>query len=228
MGTRITSLANNFDTTGKLKAAGINNASLSGITALPAGANAGKMTLLSTQTASASSSLSFTSGLDSTYDAYCFKYVNVHPSNTTDAQWTFQTSTDGGSSYGVAVVSTAFRAYHFENDAGTSLQSRSADSEEGRSNETTYQPLGYQGGAVADENCSGEIWLYNPSSTTYVKHFISTNCIVGYDSGNGGFLQNYYVAGYFNTTSAINAVDFKFDTGNIDAGTIKLYGVSTS
>jgi len=227
MGTRITSLANNFDTTGKLKAAGINNASLSGITALPSGV-AGKMTLLSTQTASASASLSFTSGIDSTYDAYCFKYIAVHPSNSTDAQWTFQASTDGGSSYGVAVVSTNFRAYHFENDAGASLQSRSADSEEGRSNETTYQPLGYQGGAVADENCSGELWLYNPSSTTYVKHFLSRNALVGYDSGNGGFQQDVHCAGYFNTTSAIDAIDFKFATGNIDDGTIKLYGVSTS
>src|SRR6056300_1558793 len=97
MGTRITSLANNFDTTGKLKAAGINNASLSSITALPSGV-AGKKTLLSTQTASASASLSFTSCIDSTYDAYCFKYVNVHP-GTDNVTLQFQGSTDGGSNY---------------------------------------------------------------------------------------------------------------------------------
>jgi len=228
MGTITRALANNITTGGVVASSGISNTSVSAVTSLPSGADVGDLVLLSTQTASASSSLSFTSGIDSTYDTYCFRYIAVHPSNSTDAQWSFQASTNGGSSYGVAVVSTNFRAYHFENNAGSALQSRSADAEDGLSGETTYQTLGYQGGAVADENCSGELWLYSPSSTTYVKHFLSTNGMVGYDSGNGGFQQNTYVAGYFNTTSAINAIDFKFATGNIDAGTIKLFGVKKS
>lgn len=228
MGSIKRSFANNVTTSGVITSSAVNNTTVSNVTSLPSAVSAGDMILISEQTASSSSSISFTSGIDSTYDTYCFRYIAVHPSNSTDAQWSFQASTNGGSSYGVAVVSNHFRAYHFENDAGTSLQNRSSDSEEGRSNETTYQPLGYQGGAVADENCSGELWLYIPSSTTYAKHFMSTNCLMGYDSGNGGFQQNIFCSGYFNTTSAIDAIDFKFSTGNIDSGTIKLYGVKTS
>ena len=220
MGTRITSLANNFDTTGKLKAAGINNASLSGITALPSGANAGKMTLLSTQTASASASLSFTSGLDSTYDAYCFKFINIHP-GTDNVTLQFQGSTDGGSNYNTTMTTTVFIAKHNEDDLATQLVYRTGqDQAQG----TNYQTISEEDGADNDQNTSGELWLYNPSSTTYVKHFMSRISV----AHSADRATDVYAAGYFNTTSAINAVDFKFTSGNIDAGTIKLFGVSTS
>ena len=219
MGTRITSLANNFDTTGKLKAAGINNASLSGITTLPSGV-AGKMTLLSTQTASASASLSFTSGIDSTYDAYCFKFINIHPA-TDSTRFDFQGSTDGGSSYGVTITSSSFQAFHDEADTSTGL---SYDAGGDLAQSTSYQNLSSAIGNGNDESLSGELWLFNPSSTTYVKHFIHRGNF--YNASD--FSHEKYVAGYFNTTSAIDAIDFKFASGNIDAGTIKLYGVSTS
>lgn len=197
----------------------------------PASNPSGSLVLIKSITASASASISFVNGssdvvLDSTYKAYKFVYKNMHPSNSTDAQWQFQGSTDTGSTFATSMTTTNFRAYHFENDAGNSLQSRSADTDDGQSNDTNYQTLGYQGGAVADENCSGELWLFNPSSTTYVKHFISNNGLMGYDSGNGGFQQNSYCAGYFNTTSAIDGISFKFATGNIDDGTISLYGLA--
>ena len=181
---------------------------------------------LQTLTASGNTTRSFTSGIDNTYNIYKFRWINIHPSHNQDAQWSFQGSTDSGSNYNVAMVTTSFRAYHFEGDSGAALQSRSADNEEGQSGETAFQPLGYQGGAVADENCSGELFLFSPSSTTFAKHFICRNAAQGYDSGSGGFQQDYHVAGYFNTTSAIDAIRFKFSTGNIDSGTIEMYGIN--
>ena len=226
MGTRITSLANNFDSTGKLKAAGINNASLSGITALPSSANAGKMTLLSTQTASSSSSLSFVNGsngvvLDSTYKVYKFVFKNIHSSATgANALFQFQGSINTGSSYGVAITSTAFWAYHSEADA----TAFSYDVNDDLAQSTSYQNLSNRNHNDNDSNMSGELWLYNPSSTTYVKHFMATT--------NNMHPQpmslNERIGGYFNTTSGIDAIDFKFNTGTIDDGTISLYGVSTS
>lgn len=225
MGTRITSLSNNFDSTGKLKAAGINNASLSGITALPSGIDVGKMTLLSTQTASSDSSISFTSGIDSTYDVYCFKLINIHLSYTSNADFGFQGSTDGGSNYNTTITSSFFDAYHYENDASAAL--RYLDSRD-LAQGTGYQPLSVNTSSQdSDQSMSGELWLYNPSSTTYVKHFMATINTAS-DGGADDFTDNSYVAGYFNTTSAINAIDFKHPSGNIDDGTISLYGVSTS
>ena len=181
---------------------------------------------LATLTASSSGTLNFTSSIDNTYNIYKFRFINMHGSQSSDAQWSFQGSTDSGSNYNTAMVTTVFRAYHFEGDSGAALQSRSLDNEEGQSGETAYQPLGYQGGAVADENCSGELFLFDPSSTTFVKHFMCRNAAQGYDSGSGGFQQDYHVAGYFNTTSAIDAISFKFSAGNIDSGTIEMYGIN--
>jgi len=220
MGTRITSLANNFDTTGKLKAAGINNASLSGITALPSGANAGKMTLLSTQTASGDASLSFTSGLDSTYDVYCFRFYDIHPS-ADDRHFMFNASTDSGSNYNVTKTTTFFYSWHNEGDTTTAL---SYDTGADLAQSTSNQGLAYGVGGDNDQSMSGEMWLYNPSSTTYVKHFHSTVNL----SINNDYSMNSYMAGYLNTTSAVDAIQFLMNSGNIDAGTIKLYGVSTS
>jgi len=220
MGTRITSLANNFDTTGKLKAAGINNASLSGITALPSGVNAGKMTLLSTQTASGDATINFTSGIDSTYDAYCFKYISVHPSGD-GRNFEFNASTDGGSNYNVTKTSTSFIAYHNEADSATTL-AYETDGDEAQG--TGYVHLAYNTGADNDQTCSGEMWLYNPSSTTYVKHWINVSDSYQFND----YQTNTFTAGYLNTTSAVDAISFRFSADNIDAGTIKLFGVSTS
>ena len=88
---------------------------------------------------------------------------------------------------------------------------------------TAFQKLTAGGtvGADADQNACGELQIFNPSSTTFVKHFI------GRSSGNhaSDYATDFYVAGYFNTTSAIDAIQFKFASGNIDSGTIKMYGV---
>jgi hypothetical protein len=175
--------------------------------------------LLSTQTASNSATISFTTGLDSTYDAYEFHFIDIHP-RTDDINFQFNLSTDAGSNYNVTKTTTLFRAIHQEVDTDTQLAYRSADD---LAQSTSFQTLMDLLGNGADENGAGVLQLFNPSSTTYVKHFISN--VNSYYSGDYTF--NYYVAGYGSTTSAVNAVQFKMASGNFD-GTIKLYGVKKS
>ena len=193
-----------------------NNNSLSAITTKPSGLSGGALNLISTQTASSSSTISFTSGIDDTYDSYVFKFINIHASAAQDLS--FQTSTNGGSSYGVTATTTNFRAYHAEDDSGATLEyTTGAD----LAQSTNFVLLNYGSvGTNNDDNCVGTLTLYNPSSTTFVKHFISnSNTSIAYSIEN-------FTAGYFNSTSAINAVQFKMSIGNIDSGVIKLYGIS--
>jgi hypothetical protein len=179
----------------------------------------GGMTLLSTQTASSSSTISFTSGIDSTYKEYIFKIYNAHASDG-DTNFQFNASVDGGSNYNVTHTSTIFTARHNETDTIARVQYETGR-DEGQS--TGFQKLNYDTGSDNDENVCVSLRLFDPSNTTFVKHFISTSI----DSGrSGGGAQSSFVAGYFNTTSAVNAIQFKFGAGNIDSGTIKLYGVS--
>jgi hypothetical protein len=174
--------------------------------------------LIQSQTASSSASISFTSGLDSTYDEYMFVFINIHAASN-GARLEFQVSTDGGSSYGVAITSTYFDARHKENDtdAGLSYQP-SID----LAQSTSYQALNRGMGINNDDSHSGVLRLFAPSSTTYVKHFYGTCNHVEH----GTTSMNGFVAGYVNSTSAVDAINFKCSSGNIDAGTIKLYGVS--
>ena len=176
----------------------------------------GSLVLISTQTASSSSSLSFTSGIDSTYKEYIFKYINCHPATTSN--FTFNGSADGGSNYNVTKTTSHFRAYHNENDAEAVLEYNTSGD---LAQSTDYQRLN---GAFNDNDgsVSGTLHLFDPSNTTFVKHFISvSNAMI-----TTPYTQNVRVGGYFNTTSAINAIDFKFSSGNIDSGVIKMYGVS--
>jgi len=194
------------------------NNALANVTAFPSAVSTGKPVLISTATASSSSSIEFTSGIDSTYDVYIIKYISIHPA-TNNTQFTFNLSIDGGSTYAVTKTTTYFDAYHDEADTGTDLRYL-ATSDLAQS--TAYQGLGISVGNLNDETISGEIQIFNPSSTTFVKHFISrSNTYYSAD-----YSVDTYVAGYANTTSAINAIQFKFASGNIDAGVIKLYGVS--
>ena len=194
------------------------NNSLSAITSLPSGISGGALNLISTQTASASATIDFTSGIDSTYDSYIFKFYNIHPA-TDIVNFSFQASTDGGSSYGITMTTTAFIAYNNESGSPSALIYNSGQD---LAQSTSFQSLVDNIGNGADECCSGSLTLFNPSSTTYVKHFLSR--INEYNAGD--FSREDYVAGYFNTTSAINAIQFKFASGNIDDGIIKMYGVS--
>jgi hypothetical protein len=185
--------------------------------ALDAGVPTGSLILLSTQTASASANISFTSGIDSTYDSYVFKFINIHPATDT-AYLTFQGSTNTGSSYGVTITSTAFYARQTESGTNTELDyNGSAD----LAQSTSYQRISQGVGNGNDETCSGELFIYNPSSTTFVKHFMGR--MPTYQSSD--YIYDQYTAGYFNSTNAIDAFQFKFSSGNIDDGIIKMYGV---
>ncbi len=195
-----------------------NNNSLSAITALPASISGGGLNLISTQTASSSSSLSFTTGIDSTYKEYIFKFYNIHPA-TDNVQFLVNFSIDGGSNYNVTKTSTYFHAYNNEAGDSTSLGYFTSGD---LAQSTSYQQIVNQVGNGSDESASGFMHLFDPSNTTFVKHFICTSNFYAYNN----YTQNPFVAGYANTTSAINAVDFKMESGNMDSGVIKLYGVS--
>ena len=192
------------------------NNSLSAITTLPSSISGGALNLISTQTASASASLEFS--LDDSYDSYVFKFINIHPS-TDGQEFQFQASTDSGTSYGVTCTSTAFFSYH--NEAGSdSALTYAGGSDLAQS--TSFQRLAKNtAGSDADANSSGHLVLYNPSNTTFVKHFMSNT-----NSLNGGYTQEEFYAGYFNTTLAVTNLKFQMSSGNIDDGIIKMYGVS--
>jgi hypothetical protein len=196
------------------------NTSLSAITALPSAVPTDNLILISTQTASNSSTISFTTGLDSTYDCYEFKFINIKPA-TDDSKFQFNFSTDSGSNYNVTKTTTWFYTYHDEADTATALSYGTADD---LAQSTSFQSLATALGNGADENCSGSLQVFNPSSTTYVKHFLSRFSIYN----EGSYAGDQFGAGYGNTTSAINAIQFKMASGNITDGIIKLYGVKKS
>jgi len=188
-------------------------------------ASLGSLVHIKTLTASSSATLSFVHGtadvvLDSTYPIYKFEFINIHPASNS-AEFLFQTSTNGGSSYGVTLTSTHFRSVHRENDSYTALGYNSTYD---LAQSTSFQQLCRDISNNSDISLNGILNFYNPSSTTFVKHFTATVLSVDTDPAS----ENEYVAGYFNTTSAINAIQFKFDGGNIDSGKIKLYGIKDS
>jgi hypothetical protein len=215
MGAIARAAANNITTSGVFTSGAIANSSVTGITVL-ANASDG-ITLISSQTASASASISFTTGIDSTYKAYKFVFVNIHPASETYFQ--FNMSTDSGSNYNVTKTTTTFYTEHGEGDGGGAVAYISARD---LAQSTADQILSIDGvGADADQAFSGTLLLFNPSSTTYVKHFIAN----GNNAQPSDYTQEGFVAGYGNTTSAINAVIFRMSSGNIDAGTIYMYGI---
>ena len=199
-----------------------------GTTLIDAGAlsvGSGSLTLIKTLTASASGTLDFVDGasdvvLDDTYDEYVFKFINIHPagSGDTGAQFSFNLSVDAGSNYDVAKTTTWFESSHRENDSGGALgYNANRDLAQG----TGFLQLSDNFDSHAnDYNLGGYMHLFAPSSTTFVKHFTAVTNFT-----NSDYIFNAYVGGYGNTTSAVDAVQFKFSTGNIDAGSIKLYGV---
>ena len=216
MGTITRSFANNITTSGVLLPASLNNNSIANVTEYNAAVATGNMVLLSSQTASDSASISFTTGIDSTYKEYQFWFIEIHP-RTDTADFTFNMSTDGGSNYNVTKTTTFFRANHLEDDTFTQL---AYDTAHDLAQGTGFQTLVKDAGSDSDENSSGSLTLFNPSSTTYVKHFISSIS----SSNDYPAESTQFMAGYGNTTSAVNAIQFKFDSGNFD-GTILMYGI---
>jgi hypothetical protein len=189
--------------------------------AIPSDANVGAMTLIKTLTASSDSALSFVNGssdvvLDSTYKTYIFKFYNIHPAtNDVDFEVGFR---DGSTAYDATKTDTYFVAYHSEGDATGLTYDGGEDVAQG----TGFTPLNHSTGTDNDQGVSGEMWLFSPSSTTYVKHYMSR--VNNYHAADYSF--DVYKSGYCNVTAAIDAVQFKMGSGNIDAGTIKLYGIA--
>jgi len=212
---------NSFDVTPVASKALAFNSGANGLTT----ASEGSMVLIKEQTASSSATVDFVDGtsdvvISSTYPIYVFKWINIHPA-TDSATLTFNLSADTGSNYNVSKTTTTFQALHSEDD--TTAAALGYDDED-LANGTGFQNLAENVGSDNDECASGELYLFSPSSTTFVKHFISRIAYV--HSAPHSF--DFYMAGYANTTSAVDAAQFKFSTGNIDAGTFKLYGIKDS
>ena len=200
-----------------------NNNSISAVTAA-ASIPSGALTLIKTLTASSSSTLSFVDGssdvvLDSTYPIYKFVFINIHPS--AHIEFAFNASTDSGSNYNVAKTTTTTSAFHAENGAAAAYYYIDEDLAQGtgvaRISGNTYTDN--------DSSMSGEMWIFNPSNTTYVKHYIANTQRMDY-SGQG-YTNQWLSAGYMNTTSAVDAIQFSMVSGTFD-GKIKLYGIKDS
>ena len=198
----------------------LNNQAVKNATSFGSISSLGSMVLIKKLTASSSATLSFVDGsdgvvLDDTYKEYIFTFNNIHGS--TNQEFRFQVSTDGGSSYGVNITSTCFESIHGEDDSFASMGYQS-DSDLAQS--TSFQNLIRQLGTDNDNNAVGILHLFNPSSTTFVKHFISNfQTSVSYHISE-------FTGGYINTSASVNAIQFKMDSGTIDAGDICLYGIA--
>ena len=200
----------------KLNNRGVRNVSTFGSVA------PGSMVFIKKLTASSSSTLSFVDGssdvvLDDTYKEYLFTFNNIHVA-TDDKDFLFNMSVDGGSNYNVTKTTTFFEGYHNEGDSSAGLQYNTGfDLAQSTSGQVLFHSVGNQN----DESCAGTLHLFDPSNTTFVKHFLFT----GNNYNQDDFLINAFVGGYGNTTSAVNAVQFSMESGNIDAGDICLYGI---
>jgi len=184
----------------------------------------GSMVLIKTLTASGDGTLSFVNGssdvvLDSTYSTYLFKFININPS-ADEAQFLCNGSIDAGSNYNVVKTTTAFRAYHQEDNSSAGI---SYVAGQDLAQSTAAFELAYAVGNAADESNCGELVLFNPSSTTFVKHFIARNHF--YHGHSSGYSIDHHAAGYFNNTNDVDAIQFSVNSGTFD-GTIKLYGIT--
>ena len=187
-------------------------------------ASLGSMVHIKTLTASSSATLSFVHGsssvvLDSTYPIYLFKFFDIHPA--TDGVRFTVGFRDGSTNYDAAKTTTYFEARHNEGDTGTAL---AYETGEDLANGTGFQPVQRNLSNDNDHGTTGEMFLFNPASTTFAKHFL----IRASGHHQSDYELDTHAAGYINVTAAIDAVQFKMDNGNVDAGTIKLYGIKDS
>tara|TARA_R100000655_G_scaffold37718_1_gene72353 strand:- start:625 stop:1230 length:606 start_codon:yes stop_codon:yes gene_type:complete len=196
----------------------LNNRAVKDITAFGSISSLGSLTHIATQTASSSATVSFTSGIDSTYKEYIFYFVNIHPA-TDNVYFSFQGNKAGGSGYNETITSSTFQAYHEENGGSAVLGYRTdLDQAQG----TSFQQITQNVGNANDESISGYLHLFNPSSTTFTKNFIARLNTYYY----GDITIDNFSAGYFNETDAIEEIQFKLSSGNIDSGQILLFGLS--
>jgi len=210
------SIGNNLTTGGVFTADAVNNTSVTNVTDFASVPGGGALKLLSTQTASASASLDFTTGIDSTYDSYVFKFIDIHPSAYSYFRVNFR---DGGASYDAVKTSSVFTCRHKEDDGVDTIYYSTASD---LAQSTNAQNLTTGEIHTDNDSCfTGYLHLFNPSSTTFVKHYIARTQYMNNSSAS----ETAHIGGYCNTTSAIDGVQFTMSTGNIDAGIIKMYGV---
>ena len=188
--------------------------------ALPSGSG-GAIVPIKTLTASSSGTLSFVNGssdvvLDNTYRTYIFKWINIHPE--TDNQNLTVGFRDGSTNYDATKTTTWFNAMHKEDDSSTSV---GYNTDQDQAQATGFLNISEALGADNDQCTNGTITIYDPANTTFVKHFIAR---MSYNHQNNREMDAY-IAGYCNVTAAIDAIQFKMDSGNIDSGTFKLYGI---
>ena len=195
----------------------LNNRSVKDVTAFGSISSLGSLTHIATQTASSSASISFTSGIDSTYKEYIFYFVNMHPASDSKS-FQFNMSVDSGSNYNVTKTTTDFFAYSYEGNENPAALYYNA----GIQQSTNFQDISSVCGNDNDQSTSGFLHLFNLSSTTFVKHFISK----AFSSNHDNAAVNFFAAGYGNTTSSVDAIQFKFSSGNIDSGQILLFGLN--
>ena len=174
-------------------------------------------TLISTHTPSGVGTLDITSGINSTYPAYALHYYNCHPA-TNQVDFMFQVNADGESGFNETVTSSFYYTQGYESGTGGTAYYATMD----LANQTGYIPLNYEVGSDADQSTSGVLWLFNPSSTVFQTHFLSEANFAQSDN----YAAAAYVGGYFHTTDAITQISFKFDSGDISTGTMKMFGVS--
>ena len=204
-------VANSFDLTDNYAFTG----TITGVTSTQ------KFFLIKNLDASSSGTLSFVDGsdsvdLDNTYKTYLFRFVNIHPAND-NVDFEFQGNAAGGSGFNETITSSMFIAEHKENDNTDFTYRGSNEQAQG----TSFQDIAYNVGNDNDQGLSGELYLFNPSNTTFVKHFMANIATHAHQEN----IINHYTAGYFNTTSAIDEIQFKFSGGDIDSGRIALYGI---
>ena len=200
----------------------LNNRGVKDATAFGSITSLGQLTFISKQTASSSATISFTSGIDSTYKEYIFKFVNIHP-QTDKAHFLFQADTGTNTNYNQTITSSSFVAYH--NEAG-SIAGVIYDGNYDQAQGTAFQHVGKEVNGDNDGSCSGILNIFQPSSSTFVKHFyLRTQGSVAPSSGTD-FSQDLFIAGYFNTTTPLTRFQFKMSSGNIDSGDILLFGLN--
>ena len=175
------------------------------------------MTLITTNTSSDAATSDFTSGIDSTYKLYIFKFIDINPA-TNDKNFTFQVNATDGADYDDSVItSTVFESEHYEDDSIARVRYEPNDDQ---AQGTAFQILAEGMGNGGDESLAGEMYLFNPSNTTYVKHFYATTNAYRHPDSS----RQTFAAGYINDTTAIDDIRFQMSSGNFD-GTIKMYGV---
>jgi hypothetical protein len=207
----------------------LNNQGVKNATAFGSITGLGSMIFIKKLTASSSATLSFVDGassvvLDNTYKEYVFTFNNIH-AQTNGAKFQFQGDTSSNTNYNQQITSTNFRAYHDEAGSGGGIGYITGGDQ---ANGTAFQTLTEdQLGGDADQSLCGNLHIFNPSSTTFVKHFIART-FTNKNAAGQVFSIDDYVAGYFNLTTALTTFQFKMSSGNIDSGKIKLYGIKDS